>query len=81
VYDGRHPSERPAAGSRLRVYDRPGRLRHVFPCGRRVGDLRVAGALAYAGAKRGLHVVDLRRGVVITRNPGRRRDVDLIPPR
>ena len=81
VYDGRHPSLRPAAGSGLRVYDRAGRLRHTLLRGERVGDVQVAGARAYARTRRGLRVIDLRRNRVIASLPRERRDVDLIVPR
>jgi hypothetical protein len=81
VYDGRHPSGRPYAGSGLRVYDRSGRLRRTLLPGLRVGDVQVAGSRAYARTTRGLRVVDLRRGRVIARLPRERRDIDLIAPR
>ena len=81
VYDGRHPSIGPRAGAGLRVYDRAGRLRYAVLDGERVGDVQVAGARAYARTRRGLRVIDLRRGVVIARLPRVRRDVDLIAPR
>jgi hypothetical protein len=81
VYDGRHPSGRPYAGSGLRVYDRSGRLRRTLLPGLRIGDVQVAGSRAYARTTRGLRVVDLRRGRVIARLPRERRDIDLIAPR
>jgi hypothetical protein len=81
VFDGRHPSLRPAAGSGLRIYDADGRPRRTLLRGQRVGDVQVAGARAYARTSRGLRVVDLRGGGVIARLPRERRDVDLIVPR
>ena len=58
VYDGRHPSGGPRAGSGVRVYDRAGHLRRTLLAGERVGDVQVAGGRVYARTPRGLRVVD-----------------------
>ena len=81
VYDGRHASSRPRRGPGLRVYDRSGDLDYAVLRGERVADVQVAGSRAYVRTANGLRVVDLRRGRVIARSRGGRRDVDLIEPR
>jgi hypothetical protein len=81
VYDGRHPGGRPRHGGGLAVFDRAGRHRFTVLRGERVGDVRVADTRAYVRSTRGLRVVDLRRGRVIARLRGGRRDIDLIAPR